>query len=127
MARTWLRQVARPGPGAEHTFTGVSDEASGRPVAASVTSMIACAEAPGVGAAIAVAGKVAQANTNASTQAQLRLGHARALAARITDIRDAAIGRVGDPASPYLYRHACNSAKGCPSAPTPYQFDRNSS
>ena len=110
MARTWLRQLARPGPGAEHTFTGVSDEASESPVASSVTLATAGAEAPGVGIAIAVAGKATQAITSASTQAQLRLGHARALDARIADVRDAAIGRVGDPASPYLYRHACKSA-----------------
>ncbi len=95
---------------------------------ASVTSVIACSEAPGVGAAIAVAGKVAQANTTASTQAQLRLGHARALAARITDVRDAAIGRVEGPGIPLpLSARLQLSLRDARSAPTPYQFDRNSS
>jgi hypothetical protein len=86
VARTWLRQLARCGPGAEHTSTGVSDETSESPVADSVTLATAGAETPGVGAATAVEGTTPQAITSASTQAQLRLGHARALVARITDL-----------------------------------------
>jgi hypothetical protein len=128
VARTWLRQDARPGPGAEHTFTGVSDEASGRPVVAAVAFAIACSEAPGVDAAIAVAGRVTQATTSATTKAQLRLGHARALDARITDVRDAAIGRVWGPGIPLpLSARLQVSLRDARSVPTPYQHDRNSS
>ena len=53
---------------------------------ASVALAEAASETPGVGAALAVAGRATQAITSASTQAQLRLGHARALVARITDL-----------------------------------------
>ena len=120
--------MARCGPGAEQTFTGVSDEASESPVASSVTLATAGAEAPGVGTAIAVAGKARQAITSASTPAQLGLDHARALDARITDVRDAAIGRVWGPGIPLpLSARLQVSLRDARSVPTPYQHDRNSS
>ena len=93
---------------------------------ASVTFAVAAGETPGVDVAIAVAGSVRQAATSASTQAQLRLGHARALGARITDVsKDAAMGRVRGPGIPLpLSARPAVSLNDARSAPTPHQHDR---
>jgi hypothetical protein len=107
----------------------VTDEAFESPVVSSVAFAVAWSETPGVGAAIAVAGKTTQARST-SKQTQRSLGRVRALGAGTVDVsRDAAIGRVRGPDNPMpLSARRPANLRNARSAPTTsYQDDRYSS